>query len=457
MARNPELEAAIVADPEAEGPYVVYGDWLQGQGDPRGELIAVQLALETARGARWAELKHRELRILREHHGALVGGAAPLFCDWRRGFVDRVDAEPIGGEVLAHPSLALVRAVSGAELAGIQRANPPLLVELGIRHHAMADLLAMPGLRRLRMAETRPRSKPVAPRPARSGLEALALDGLETYDFVDCAFPALRAVRSRWNGDDERVATQLAFVAATGAELDLTLDDDAPVAALEADPAGARRITTLRLDYVPAERAAAIRRLMTGVRRLELVGDRTGPALSLADVAALPAERLTDLRVSRALIDRQVCAALVGLPCAPALASLAIEIHDRGVFAALCRGRFPALRRLALDGIERIAIDQFDELADAVPALDELVVYQHQLPVIAASRLAGRLRTLTVRGLGRMTLTRRSLPALAAFARLERLRVVGFEQLGPDTIDAFAAFGVAVEVGRHVTDRVTGD
>ena len=28
-ARNADLEAAIVADPEDEGPYLVYADWLQ--------------------------------------------------------------------------------------------------------------------------------------------------------------------------------------------------------------------------------------------------------------------------------------------------------------------------------------------------------------------------------------------------------------------------------------------
>ena len=42
--RNPELEKAIVADPSDKDAYSVYADWLQDQGDPRGELIALQLA-----------------------------------------------------------------------------------------------------------------------------------------------------------------------------------------------------------------------------------------------------------------------------------------------------------------------------------------------------------------------------------------------------------------------------
>jgi uncharacterized protein (TIGR02996 family) len=42
--RNPDLEKAILADPNDKDAYMVYADWLQGQGDPRGELIALQIA-----------------------------------------------------------------------------------------------------------------------------------------------------------------------------------------------------------------------------------------------------------------------------------------------------------------------------------------------------------------------------------------------------------------------------
>ncbi len=47
MYTNPTLEAAILADPSDEAPYLVYGDWLQQQGDPTGELVTVQHALAT--------------------------------------------------------------------------------------------------------------------------------------------------------------------------------------------------------------------------------------------------------------------------------------------------------------------------------------------------------------------------------------------------------------------------
>jgi uncharacterized protein (TIGR02996 family) len=43
-ASNPGIEALIDAAPDDERLYLVYADWLQLQGDPRGELIALQCA-----------------------------------------------------------------------------------------------------------------------------------------------------------------------------------------------------------------------------------------------------------------------------------------------------------------------------------------------------------------------------------------------------------------------------
>jgi uncharacterized protein (TIGR02996 family) len=39
-ARNLELERQLIADPDSRETWLVYGDWLQQQGDPRGEVIA---------------------------------------------------------------------------------------------------------------------------------------------------------------------------------------------------------------------------------------------------------------------------------------------------------------------------------------------------------------------------------------------------------------------------------
>jgi uncharacterized protein (TIGR02996 family) len=44
--RHPELERAIAADPEAPASYSVFADWLQAQGDPRGQVMALAIAAE---------------------------------------------------------------------------------------------------------------------------------------------------------------------------------------------------------------------------------------------------------------------------------------------------------------------------------------------------------------------------------------------------------------------------
>jgi uncharacterized protein (TIGR02996 family) len=73
VARNRALEAAIAADPSATAPYLVYGDWLEERGDPRGELIAIQRRLlDDDR----PDLRLREAAIWRAHWPLFVGPAA---------------------------------------------------------------------------------------------------------------------------------------------------------------------------------------------------------------------------------------------------------------------------------------------------------------------------------------------------------------------------------------------
>lgn len=67
-ATRDELEAAILADPEARAAYAVYADWLLERGDPDGELVAIQLALEDAPGDAARKARERELVAARERH-----------------------------------------------------------------------------------------------------------------------------------------------------------------------------------------------------------------------------------------------------------------------------------------------------------------------------------------------------------------------------------------------------
>ncbi|MBY0458946.1 MAG: TIGR02996 domain-containing protein, partial [Gemmataceae bacterium] len=45
-ALQPALEAALVANPDELTAYSAYADYLTEEGDPRGEFVSVQLALE---------------------------------------------------------------------------------------------------------------------------------------------------------------------------------------------------------------------------------------------------------------------------------------------------------------------------------------------------------------------------------------------------------------------------
>jgi uncharacterized protein (TIGR02996 family) len=94
MTTRAELEAAILAEPDARDAYAVYADWLLQHGEPDGELVAVQLALESAPGDVALQARERELIAAREEQlGRMyyyaVGGAlhSPV---WRRGVLHAI-------------------------------------------------------------------------------------------------------------------------------------------------------------------------------------------------------------------------------------------------------------------------------------------------------------------------------------------------------------------------------
>ncbi|HEU0031778.1 MAG TPA: hypothetical protein VFQ53_14170 [Kofleriaceae bacterium] len=116
-----DLETAIAADPYGTSVYAVYGDSLQAAGDPRGELIALQLAEDAKPGD--AKLVAAIGRLLEKHRAHLFGplakhaGKLREFSEgafiWRFGFIhiaqlDRQELTdplaPIVRDLLHHPS-----------------------------------------------------------------------------------------------------------------------------------------------------------------------------------------------------------------------------------------------------------------------------------------------------------------------------------------------------------------
>jgi uncharacterized protein (TIGR02996 family) len=85
------LIAAVAADPDDDGPRIVYADWLQQAEDPRGELIAIQCTLARTRTP---ELAVRERALLERHEAEWLARVGLRVREGRfhRGFIEHVDA-----------------------------------------------------------------------------------------------------------------------------------------------------------------------------------------------------------------------------------------------------------------------------------------------------------------------------------------------------------------------------
>ena len=101
---------AIRADPDDTQLYLVLGDLLSDLGDPRGELIAVQVQLRTATHRQREELHRREKALLKQHHHHLLGPGGVVALaqpQWVNGYVRAAKTPPSVSALvtlLGHPS-----------------------------------------------------------------------------------------------------------------------------------------------------------------------------------------------------------------------------------------------------------------------------------------------------------------------------------------------------------------
>lgn len=113
MAQDLALEAAILADRDDPAPYLVYADWLEARGDPRGELIALQYRADRI------EPENGELLMVRDEHLRRHPALVPAIdiwqarLHWRWGFIERASIEDLLASdllvLLEHPSCSLLR------------------------------------------------------------------------------------------------------------------------------------------------------------------------------------------------------------------------------------------------------------------------------------------------------------------------------------------------------------
>jgi uncharacterized protein (TIGR02996 family) len=165
---------AILDDPDDDSLRLIYADWLEERGDPRGEFIRVQYALAgmDADDPRRGPLEAREQTLLTEHAAGWAGPLPGLVEKYTfgRGFVEKVTLDAQG---------FLER---GRELF---RLSPVQTVRLSRWHSQIASVASAPHLARVRGLDLRHlRLFDVGSAPLRSLLSSLYLDRLTSLDLT---------------------------------------------------------------------------------------------------------------------------------------------------------------------------------------------------------------------------------------------------------------------------------
>jgi uncharacterized protein (TIGR02996 family) len=193
--RHPELEQAIVNAPEDPGGYAVYADWLQSQGDPRGQLMALQLAPEP-HSQEHARAIGREIAAHPAYYyGPLAVHRKHAVFRWQFGFIHDVNlghiesGEPAGvlEQVLKHPSGRFLvdltirpRNVEPEDaqpiIDALERLAPPTLRSI--------HMYAKPGVDLRRLWSALPRLRVLSLVQSRCRIGALAVPELEWLRIV---------------------------------------------------------------------------------------------------------------------------------------------------------------------------------------------------------------------------------------------------------------------------------
>jgi uncharacterized protein (TIGR02996 family) len=160
------LEAALVEDPDDLATHRAYADYLQEQGDPRGEFIQVQLALEDPERttAERRELERRERELLAAHEREWLGVLAdellgPVEDPWQQHVENLHWDEPVYNDIrfvrgwLDRIALRALFLESRGDLGQLLRTAPEarLLREMIVEHHQILTLIPSPFLSNVRV------------------------------------------------------------------------------------------------------------------------------------------------------------------------------------------------------------------------------------------------------------------------------------------------------------------
>lgn len=218
------LREAVYAHPDDDTPRLVYGDWLTERGDPRGELIAVQL--ERRRAGPDAPRTERELELLAKFGRTWAGALAPVLTfggrtgsTFERGFLStavvRLRMGAAFDALWAAPEWSTVERLTGAWPVWIlERAPLHALRSLGgiVTQPALDALLR----RELSLTDETVRAEAT----------------LESFAKLKVAFPGLRTLKIDWPATPTRA--ELERLASLGLQrLELRREVRAPRGAAE--------------------------------------------------------------------------------------------------------------------------------------------------------------------------------------------------------------------------------
>lgn len=325
---------AIRAAPDDDLPRLIYADYLDEHGDPRGEFIRVQIErLRLPRNdPRRAELKAREDDLLRRHREEWEGPLAAVVSHavFRRGFID--DVLVMAEAFLAHAHtlfewapIRMVKLRGTFRYVGAILKRPELAglsgLDLCFDHLDSRDaaLLAacrhLSGLKRLNLNGNPIGDEGVAcfgTSPHLSGLEALHLEHCGLGPAAVGTLAASRLTRLR------------------ALDLSENLLGDAGVARLAAAPF-LGRFTTLDLTAVGMEDAGALRlaesESLRGLRRLRLGYNGIGDTGAIALARSPHLTGLTSLDLNGNAIGDAGARAILDAPHLRTLARLELSVN----------------------------------------------------------------------------------------------------------------------------------
>jgi uncharacterized protein (TIGR02996 family) len=404
ITRDEAFLQAILEAPEDDTPRLVYADYLEERGDPRGEFIRVQCALanESEDSPRLQQLRAREEELLEAHRAAWLAplGLPERDCVFHRGFVDEVQlglAEFVarGVELVSRTPLRRLRLAHSSNAdeghtgeAGRRLSACPALARLelldlyvaALGPEGLRSLFASPylaGLRHLHLGDedsTPAVAEELAASPLLPRLESLALWGFQDSDLGDTGVRTLVSSpgvaglktldlmhnRIRAEGAQAVAAspwlTGLTALYLGRSACGYTTNDIGPQGARAlAGAANLAGLTTLGLDlnHIGAKGLAALAgsRFLTRLRCLGLRGNAVGPAgvRALAESPNLRSIEVLSLGAND--IGDEGAVALGRSPFAGGLRTLWLvgnRIGDRGVATLARSATLAGLRDLHL-------------------------------------------------------------------------------------------------------------